>query len=266
MPSIWTRILSASADALFPPRCRACGALNPPDPNRREPAEAPGADPMAGEFARLFSGLLCPECLAGFDPVRLPVCSRCGLMLAGRPEQGHLCGECLQDPPVFSKARAAGVCGGVLLSLLHRFKYSGCVELARPLAGLMSAAFRRHFAESGIDGVVAVPLHPKRMRSRGFNQAELLVRSWDPPAPAPMVAGALIRTRPTAAQAGLGRKARQSNIGGAFCAAPAADLSGMRLLLVDDVYTTGATICECSRVLSGAGAESIDVLTLARAM
>jgi ComF family protein len=158
-----------------------------------------------------------------------------------------------------------------VLALLHRFKYGGCVELAGPLAALLRAAFRRHFPGVGIDAIVPVPLHAKRLRSRGFNQAELLVRRWQALHPHDqaggiLLPGALIRRRHTPAQAGLGRKERMVNLRGAFSAGPKDAVCGMRVLLVDDVYTTGATVGECARVLAGAGAARIDVLTLARAL
>ncbi len=272
MPSIWTRILKASADAVFPPRCRACGVFFPP-PGSREVKEGPpfGDESMTEPIESAFSGLLCRKCRLGIVPVRSPVCSRCGMPLAGEPGGDHLCQDCLDGTADFSRARAACVCEGAVLALLHRFKYGGCAELAGPLAMLLQAAFRRHFPGGCIDAVIPVPLHAKRLRRRGFNQAELLVRSWqalDPPGEAArtLMSEVLIRHRQTPAQAGLARKQRMVNLHGAFSVAPNAEVSGLRVLLVDDVYTTGATVRECASVLTGAGAGQVDVLTLARAL
>ena len=272
MASIWTRILHASADAIFPPRCRVCGAFfAPPGDRQRVKGRPAGDESMAGLVETVFSGQLCPECRLGIVPVRSPVCSRCGLPLAGRSGDDHLCQDCLDGPADFVRARAACVCEGVVLALLHRFKYGGCVDLAGPLAALLQAAFRRHFSGGGIDAIVPVPLHAKRLRSRGFNQAELMVRRWQALHPRGqadgiLLPGALIRRRHTPAQAGLGRKERMVNLRGAFSAGPKDEVCGMRVLLVDDVYTTGATVGECARVLAGAGAIRIEVLTLARAL
>ncbi|MGD8369374.1 MAG: ComF family protein [Desulfobacterales bacterium] len=265
MGAVLAGVIRAAADAVFPPRCRACG-------NFLAPGKRVG--PVRGEAAagalHGFSDLLCKDCRKGFLPVRSPLCTRCGTMFSGGAGEDHLCGECLDAPAVFGRARAAGVYDGPLLALVHAFKFKNQTELAGPLAGLLKEAFHRFWGRSGIDGVVPVPLHPRRLRSRGFNPAALLIRRWidldsDKPPWAPLMGGALLRRRPTAAQSGLGRKDRLNNIRGAFVPGKQS-VAGMRLLLVDDVYTTGATARECSRVLSEAGAARVDVLTLARAM
>jgi ComF family protein len=265
MGGILARVLGAAADAVFPRRCRACGAFLTPGQGF-----GPGRGARAAALPRSFSGLLCPDCRERFLPVRSPLCTRCGILFAGGVGEDHLCGECLDAPAVFGRARAAGVYDGPLLALVRAFKFRNRTELAGPLAGLLKEAFHRFWDRSEIDGVVPVPLHPRRLRSRGFNQAALLVREWADleegraPFSTPPVE-ALVRRRATAAQSGLGRRDRLTNIGGAFAPGMRA-LSGMRLLLVDDVYTTGATARECARVLTGAGAARVDVLTLARAM
>jgi len=143
--------------------------------------------------------------------------------------------------------------------------------LARPLAALMLAAFHRFWQPGEIDAVVAVPLHRRRLYSRGFNQAALLARQWDlrmcgGRRPGPLLEGALVRRRSTAAQTGLGRRQRLMNLRGAFALGRQADVAGKNLLLVDDVLTTGATAEACSRVLRAGGAARVDVLTLARSV
>jgi ComF family protein len=267
MRSMLGKVLGASADAVFPRRCLACGCFLSAD-GRPEPDPDPG-----GGFYRRFGAFLCPDCLADFTPLETPLCTCCGAMFEGRAGDDHLCGRCLEKPPAFSRARAAGIYSGTLLCLVHDFKYRTRTELARPLSGLMLDAFHRFWETDEIDGVVAVPLHPRRLRSRGFNQAELLIRHWGREgdarcAPGPLLSGALVRQRVTAAQAGLGRRQRAANIRGAFAFSQGAKgrVAGMQLLLVDDVMTTGATANECSRVLTAAGAKRVCVLTLARSL
>lgn len=265
MKAVFGRVLRAAVDAVFPPRCRACG-----DFLLTDKGPGSGSETFADGLAHGFSALLCDDCRQRFLPVRSPLCTRCGAMFPGGAGEDHLCGECLDEPAAFGRARAAGVYDDVLLELVHVFKFRNRTELARPLAGLLKEAFHRFWNRSEIDGVVPVPLHPRRLRSRGFNQSELLARGWadlekGQMRSAPLLAGALVRRRSTAAQSSLGRRDRLKNIRGAF-APGIQSVSGMRLLLIDDVYTTGATARECSRVLTEAGAARVDVLTLARAM
>jgi ComF family protein len=170
-------------------------------------------------------------------------------------------------------ARAVGPYDGALRDVLHAFKYEGRLSLARPLARLMAA----HGAEllARADLVVPVPLHPRRERQRGFNQAWELARRLGLPA-----CRALRRTRPTVAQVGLSAAGRRHNVAGAFAVraawrpgprAPAARGSGHRLggacvLLVDDVATTGATLDACAAALLSGGARAVLALTAARAL
>jgi ComF family protein len=261
------RVLRSVSAALFPIRCRACGAFLPPD------AESPAAAGFAGRdrFDPVLAGFLCPKCLAACTPVDAPLCTRCGTVFPADAGEDHLCGRCLERPPAFSKARAAALYDRTMLALVHDFKYRGRTELARPLAALMLATFYRFWKPGEIDSVVAVPLHHRRLRSRGFNQAALLARQWDLRAcggrrPGPMLEGALVRRRSTPAQTGLGRRQRLMNLRGAFALGRRADVSGKNLLLVDDVLTTGATAEACSRVLKEGGAVRVDVLTLARSV
>ena len=262
-----TSVLRSVSAALFPIRCRACGAFLLPAAKSRASGEA--ADPEG--FDQALAGFLCSHCLAACTPVDSPLCPRCGTVFPADAGQNHLCGRCLQRPPSFSRARAAVLYDRTLLALVHGFKYRGRTELARPLAALMLAAFHRFWQPGEIDAVVAVPLHRRRLYSRGFNQAALLARQWDlrmcgGRRPAPLLEGALVRRRSTAAQTGLGRRQRLMNLRGAFALGRQADVAGKNLLLVDDVLTTGATAEACSRVLRAGGAARVDVLTLARSV
>jgi ComF family protein len=146
---------------------------------------------------------------------------------------------------------------------IHRFKYGRDVSHARPLADLMTAVLRN---VSGYDAIVPVPLHLARLRWRGFNQAVLLARPIARFWRIPLEALALRRSRPTAPQVGLGEAERRRNIAGAFEIRDSAAIRRRRILLIDDVYTTGATVEECSRIVLEGGALAVDVAVVARAI
>ncbi len=185
-----------------------------------------------------------------------------------------MCQECITAPRSFNIARAAGVYNQSLMTAIHRLKYSGKIQLAAPLGVLLFAAFLNRYDQLDSDIIAPVPLHKKRFRKRGFNQTFLLIKDWpsfsiNTPSisfPLRIEKDLLIRNRKTKSQTGLDRKTRISNIKGAFSLNPKADVSGKRVLLVDDVYTTGATADECAKVLLKGNAGKVSVLTLARAM
>jgi ComF family protein len=165
----------------------------------------------------------------------------------------------------FDDAVCFGFYAGSLRSLIHLFKYSGMKPLARPLAGYLERALAvdEHGSEAKIDAVVPVPLHWRKKWARGFNQAELLARYVAKRRGLPLL-NALRRKRPTEVQAGLAMAGRRRNVAGAFTARPAADVKGKRILLIDDVMTTGATASACASALKRAGAASVSLATLAR--
>ena len=146
--------------------------------------------------------------------------------------------------------------------------------MVRPLSELLLTAFRLFWDKDSIDVVVPVPLHLKRLRKRGFNQAHLLIRNWQAitsqlpfdPSDLQVERDVLVRSVPTAPQSGLGRRQRAANIKDAFGLLDEAKIIDKRILLVDDVYTTGATVDECARLLLHHGAAHVDVLSLARAI
>ena len=191
-------------------------------------------------------------------------CSRCGLPFeANLPASGgHLCGLCRLAPPAFDVARSFGAYEGDLRRLIHLLKYDGMRPLAKALAAKMAPVAPR---VGTVELVVPVPLHRSRRWSREFNQAELLARELSRLVGIPCRPGGLRRVRSTPPQAGLSHRQRRENVRGAFAAADAACIKGRRVLLVDDVMTTGATLDACARVLKAAGARYVGSLTLARA-
>lgn len=223
-------------DLLFPPACAACGA-------------PVGQD----EF-------LCPACQGQVEPLAAPACPVCGL-----PGHSWLCPACQASPPAFDAARSLAAHAGPLAEVVRGFKYQRRYWLGQGLARLLGDAPRSWWAT--VDLIAPVPLHPRRLVARGFNQALVLARGL-PGREGPELAPRLLsRRRYTRPQVGLDPGARRRNVAGAFAVAPNWQdrLEGAWVLLVDDVFTTGATVNECAKALKQAGAERVEVLTLARA-
>jgi ComF family protein len=161
----------------------------------------------------------------------------------------------------FDTAYSYGAYEGVLRDLIHLFKYDRIRTLARPLGELLAAAYPRH---ERLDAIIPMPLHWRRFWRRGFNQSALLAGELSRRCGLPVIR-AVRRVRPTAPQAGLTNARRRANVAGAFAPSRRARISGLRVLLVDDVMTTGATASACSRALKRAGAGYVTFLALARA-
>ena len=281
-----SRIVRALREALFPTKCLVCGSFF----HHRSSADdalstgiyletTDTQDIVSGRnknlsFDILMSPFLCPTCSSSFLPVESPICPRCGIMFKSRVGEDHVCGECLKSPKRFGTARAPGVYDRALMTLVHRLKYNGKIQLAQPLGILLFFAFISFWDRNSVDLVVPVPLHIKRFRMRGFNQTFLLIRDWPDIAEKFNVEfldiqidrDVLVRNRWTEPQTGLDRKKRIANIKNAFSVSDPSKITEKRILLVDDVCTTGATADECAKVLLNSGAKQVDVLTLARAI
>ena len=240
-------LLAALLHLILPSPCRVCTL--PLDAQRRS--------------------LICGRCWSQARPVPEPFCPRCGRPfvspLALQDSPGHLCGPCRGQAPAFAVARAATLyeAGGTMRQAILLFKYGGRQSLARHLSHLMVEAVGGLFDPGQFDLLIPVPLHPSRERERGFNQAALLAkevgRAWG------LRVGTrlLRRVRATEAQSGR-RPEREANVKGAFEVAQPDRVEGRRLLLIDDVFTTGATVNECAKALLAAGAAEVAVYTLAR--
>ena len=273
--NILSRLAGVIKDVLFPAQCLVCGAFFHNNSHQRNslPAEVFQAG-TAPDFEKVMAPFLCRLCSKDFVAAVSPMCTVCGIMFQSREGQDHICGECLTSPKLFGMARTLGAYERALLAVIHRMKYAGKVQVARPLGALLFFALIRYWEPGRIDLAIPVPLHLIKIRTRGFNQSFLLVRGWESMAAAlnveqPFIkvdGRALIRERWTDPQTGLGKKKRLANIKNAFGVSEFAKIEGKRILLVDDVYTTGATVNECAKVLLGAGAGRVDVLTLAQAL
>jgi len=204
----------------------------------------------------------CTRCLDKIPPLLPPFCPRCALPYPAEEGSIHLCGECIREEPAFVSVYAAGIYEDVLRRAVHRFKFQGRSELDRPLARLLADKLLQA-EDFSPELIVPVPLHPSRLRERTYNQALLLARCLGQMLEIPVVPRLLMRTRPTPSQQGLRAGERRLNQKGAFSLR--GSMTGRRILLVDDVLTTGATIRECARVLQHGGALEIRVSVLARA-
>ncbi len=206
---------------------------------------------------------VCPDCLHSPAPLEADYfCAACNTpFLNPFPlDEKGLCAACRAGLRGFDRAASFGFYEGALRDLIHLFKYSGMKPLGRHLADYLLRALP---VDEAIEAVVPVPLHWRKKWQRGFNQSEVLARAIAQARAVPCV-NALRRVRPTNAQAGLGKTARRRNVRGAFAARRGADLDGKKVLLIDDVMTTGATATACGLALKRAGAKSVSLLTLAR--
>lgn len=207
---------------------------------------------------------VCDACLKPPEPLSAEhfcVCCRTPFLNAYPLDAEGRCGLCRRGLSGFDAAYCFGAYQGRLRELIHLFKYGRMRPLAGPLGEWLALAIPR---EQRFEAIVPVPLHWRRRWRRGFNQAALLARAVARRYGLP-VTQALRRVRATAVQAGLSRSARRANVTGAFRVRRSADVAGRRILLVDDVMTTGATARACALALKQAGASYVAALTLARA-
>ena len=218
---------------------------------------------FCGEVARGEApAAVCTTCEGKIEWVASPLCPCCGRVFPNRDGADHLCGACQTDAPPFARARAATLYDddGPSGQAIKRFKYSRRLDMLPVMHHWLRSPLCLELVHDA-DLVAPVPLHPSRLRQRGFNQALLLAQAFPG---VPLERELLARKRHTPPQAGLNPKERRDNVKGAF-GVPRPDLvKGKRILLIDDVFTTGATVKECARVLRRAGAREIDVLTVAR--
>lgn len=201
---------------------------------------------------------VCGECLKSIAPLMPPLCEKCGRPLA---ETGR-CHDCGTHLHRYDQARSFGEYRGALKKLIYVYKYRGHRELA-PIFGEL---LRKTLAEQNwfsVDCIVPTPLHPKRLKERGFNQALLLANQIGGPLKIPVSQG-LRRVKNTKHQTLLDKYQREKNLEGAFDVIRKREFAGKTVLLIDDVYTTGATSDACAMVLKESGARSVNVLTIAR--
>lgn len=230
----------AARDLVLPPQCLAC---------LRRVAE---------------QGALCPVCWSGFKTIERPYCEQLGTPFAYDLGKGALSAQAIADPPPFDRCRAVAAFDDVSRKLVHGLKYRDRLDLSSWMANWMVRAGDDLIG--GADVVIPVPLYRWRLWSRRYNQSASLAIGIAKRAGKPLVVGALDRIRATRQQVGLSASERDRNVSGAFRAAERwrYRIAGRSVLLVDDVYTTGATVKSATRAIMRAGAKSVDVLVFAR--
>ena len=208
----------------------------------------------------------CSRCLSEIHWIEPPFCSICGIPFISEEAENHPCGDCITRRKYFTIARAWGAYKGSLQEAIHRWKYEGRTYLTFFFAQWMAEGLNRYWKADSLDFLIPVPLHTHRLRKRGFNQALLLVKELSRRTGIPYRKTILQKRKPTIPQVNLSVIEREKGLKGAFHVIGEEALKGKSVLLVDDVYTTGATVNECSKVLLRGGAERVDVFTLAHAI
>lgn len=235
----WSYAAKLALDIALPTLCVAC----------REPVDGEG---------------VCAECWAKLSFIEPPYCPRLGIPFVYDPGPELLSMEAIANPPAYARARAAVRYDDVARSLVHALKYQDRTDLAPTMGRWMARAGRELLKEA--DVLIPVPLHWRRGWSRRYNQSGALARVIERHSGVRLASEALRRVRRTEQQIGLSRTQRASNVQGAFKVAPErnGDVAGRRVILIDDVLTSGATIDACARALLRAKAASVDVLVFAR--
>lgn len=225
---------------IFPPQCLNCDALVP------------------------THGTLCNGCWQQLHFITEPCCARCGLPFEYEIGEGAECAACIEDAPIYDRARSVLVFDEVSKALVHKLKFQDDTYLARIFAKWMVKQANVLFTDAEI--IVPVPLNRWRLASRRYNQSALLAKHIAKLSDKPYMPEWIIRTRRTQPQTGLNKSEREENVRGAFVVPEAAEpaLKNASILLVDDVMTTGATIEACAKTLLKGGAKSVNVLTLSR--
>lgn len=233
-------IIPKLLDIFFPCLCAGCGT----------PVEA----------SRLF----CAKCEADLAMVTAPFCQICGHPFTSSQGNEHVCGECLRQPPFFKAARSVFIYKEPIKRAITQFKFLGCTALAELFVKAIITHLNEFIKQIAPDIIIPVPLHLHRLRERGYNQCLLLAQHMARTLGIPCKKRVLRKVKPTIPQVGLSSYQRRLNIKGSFAVFDQDAVQGKRILLIDDVLTTGSTVNECAKVLVKAGADGVWVITLAR--
>ena len=234
--------LKRAVDLVYPRNCRFC----------------------SGPVADADRAAICAACLRTVKWIEPPFCGQCALPFAGKIDKPFVCGYCGKLKFHFSRAVAACRAEGIVRDSIHRFKYNREMYYGPHLAEWLVTAARRWIVWRDVDVIVPVPLYPRKKREREFNQAEYLARALSREGGIPLDTGRLRRVKETVTQTRLDAKARADNLRGAFAVRGGDVFANKRVALVDDVFTTGATMDSCARVLRDAGAADVMAVAVAR--
>lgn len=235
-------LLNDVGDIIFPPRCLGCAEI----------------------IKRQAHHVFCSGCLEKISFITGSFCPICGTPFLASPAGNHICGNCLESKPYYTEARAVAGFETVIMDAIHKFKYGRNISIGDALGSFMAGFSFPDFDFSEYSLLLPVPLHVERLRERGFNQSLLLAKKMGKKYKLPVSFSLLKRCKSTLSQTGLNRAEREKNIRGAFLVTDREKLTGENIILIDDVYTTGATVNECARVLIKAGTQKVAALTLSR--
>jgi ComF family protein len=231
-------------DVIFPPRCLGCAEI----------------------LQHLHLQTFCNSCREKIKFISGSHCPACGMPFFDSSAPNHLCGNCLENKPSFTLARAMASYETLILDAIHQFKYGFDISTGSALALFMADYCYPDFNFTDYSVIIPVPLHIERLRERGFNQSMILAKAIGKKYKISVNFSLLKRNKSTLKQTGLDKIQRQNNIRDAFTVTENAKAKGKNIILIDDVYTTGATINQCAKTLIKAGAGNVSVLTLARVL
>lgn len=210
-----------------------------------------------------FDSHICKTCNKDISPVEDPICDRCGLPVAGTVNsQNQLCGKCSKNSPALDKTRFCVFYSRVIRRGILKFKFSNSLFLGEALSGFLVKAFEENYSDAGLDAIVPIPVHDDRLIQRGYNQSAILAKKLGKKVGLNVLTNCLAKSRNTTPQTQLKRKERLANIKGSFFVRNPLVIKNKRLLILDDVFTTGSTVSEAASVLKSHGAQSVNALVL----
>ncbi len=231
--NVFPRVIDSLSCVLFPEVCYFCGSLNDTE-----------------------GSVVCSNCRSSVRSVVKPFCEICGLPLAklNHFSDDLFCGSCMSNAPAYDRARYGVYYENAVRSAITRFKFHASLFNVRPIAEFLIDAFNRHYADESIDVILPIPIHRKRLIERGFNQVITLSKKLSNSTGIPIERTSLIKRKHTKPQVGLPRSKRILNLKNAFEVSKPEKISGKRVLIIDDVSTTGATVSEAAKAVRKAGA------------
>jgi ComF family protein len=237
-------IFSKFLELIYPPKCHICQCV------------------MISGGAGVDH--ICDDCIESLVRITSPLCPVCGTPFISRVEEDHLCGNCLKKRPHYDALIAPFLYEGCIMDAIHQIKYNGRTYITASVGELAASFAKERFKDTNGFLMMPVPLHPKRLKERGFNQSLILARAIAANLGTDIDFLSLRRMRYTQPQTGLKKVERKRNVRGAFGLEGRPDLKGKTVILVDDVATTGSTLNECAKVLKKGGCEKVFCLVLAR--